>query len=836
MTASDSKYTEAKVARSEVTKTAKVYSSRYRAKQKLYHRKIKPAKVDNPMALPTVRNPLLIKADGASYDGNGNGFINDGKPNERPAPPKKLKIPPPPNKSLPKNTFVTASSISAPRRLVRENKFVRIGPAAVDRDREKPYTPNIGNGKPDPGEIVFATVHWRDDDGSIGSKPGKRVLILGPVKGKPGVMAAVILTSEKPKDSSGRRDTTHIPVPPYEGDNGKVSLADTTQIIEVWPEDFEGEADKAGEEFFDLVWRLTELYHKTRRRDMRKRLRIRITKKGFGTIGMGAVRSAGKGYAADKMRGGLRIAQSMTDAERSARSKAGWKNRQRAPKTPKMGGSLGRVRQASPSLNKPQFKVGRTAADALYANPLGAYREAKSSKTAARTQRAAQAADAARRAASRAKQADLAAKAAQRRNILGSKDATEAARRASSRAKQAEYAAQRKKIIADKIAGELAAKERDAKKLEREKEKWGRRDMRAGMRNRLGTAAKELASQTEFGRGLATGKKVQEQKLKAHNERKAARKDLFDFVRSGDTSILDRYIPEEALANAQAEADKVDDENFLADMDSEKGRKPRNPIGVPSPGDDLPSGPAKDDGGGGNKGGDQADDKGPNYIAVDNKARDDAKAEALRRAKSREAQAGFAAKRAKRKEVVDRSDKRKAATNARKAKEKEQALKEREAERAKAYEAKAPEREAKAKKDAEKAKKDALALELLETRLKEAKIRLAERESKNADKPVPAPADTKPSETKPKAKRAAALKEVVASPSAPSVKAPAVKRTAPTKKTVSSKSTPPTKKARVSGATVGGTTARASAKKLTKSEEQSDDFLRAYALSTADFL
>ena len=284
---------------SDFTKTAKVYSSRYRAKQKLYHRKVRPAKIDNPMALPTVENPLLIKA----HDGDGDGLIGDGTPSQRVAP-RKIdirRIPPPPSSafmtpkmlSKPRQVPTGASSSLSPRSLVRENKFARIAPALVDRS----YAPNIGNGKPDPGEIVFATVHWRDADGSTGSKPNKRVLILGPVKGKPGVMAAVIFTSEKIKDSSGRRDTTHIPVHSYEGDNGKVSLADTTQIIEVWPEDFEGEADKADPKFFDRIWHLTELYHRTKRRNMRKRLRIRITKKGFGTIGMGAVRSAGKGYA-----------------------------------------------------------------------------------------------------------------------------------------------------------------------------------------------------------------------------------------------------------------------------------------------------------------------------------------------------------------------------------------------------------------------------------------------------------------------------------------------------------------------------------------------------------
>lgn len=42
--------------------TAQPWSNRYRAKQKLYRRKVRPLKIDNPIAMPSAPNPLLIKA------------------------------------------------------------------------------------------------------------------------------------------------------------------------------------------------------------------------------------------------------------------------------------------------------------------------------------------------------------------------------------------------------------------------------------------------------------------------------------------------------------------------------------------------------------------------------------------------------------------------------------------------------------------------------------------------------------------------------------------------------------------------------------------------------
>lgn len=680
---------------SDVAKTDKVYSSRYRARQRLYRRKVKPAKIDNPLAIPAdpalvikgytkpelrerLKNEVMAGSDGGkpgqwsarkaqllaqkyesagggytgrktdaqkslsrwtdekwrtsdgkdaireggtrrylpdaawdrltdaekaatnrkkiegsrkgeqfvpntakakearreemrkqlrtsvekAHDGDKDGLVNDGKPTERPynpatdtPRPKPKKIPPPPS------AFLTPSGVSqrpkmpsgivpklSPRPAVREKKVSYIAPTIVERT----YKPQLGNGKPDPGEIVSARVYWRDEETGKELSKVRPVLILGPVKGKPGVMAAIEFNSYKQKDNAGLRRTTHIPVPSYSGDRGIQSLANISRIVEIWPEDFDHELDGADEVFADNAWKAANIYHASKRGGLRKS----ILRKSIRSMLRGAVGRAGKGYAADKLRGGARIAQSMTAAERSARTKAGWQHRQRAKYTPKVSGGFRggglkpkgdfgrfyerpvgsmleaardekrqklRRRAAGQYGRTPEFKTGRTALDDAYANPLGAYREGKQKKVAAVQQRDAE------RQKMREEYLD-------RRGLFERGEA--------SRARQAQYAARRKEII-----------EAKKKEAERQKQQEDRAARRAGIRDRLGTAAKDVFSQTEMARGYAAGKQEKERRDKQRSERRQARKDMFNFIRTGDESIIDRYIPEDALKDAQQRAE-----------------------------------------------------------------------------------------------------------------------------------------------------------------------------------------------------------------------------------------------------------------------------------------
>ena len=80
----------------KVEKTAKVYSARFRAKQKLYRRKVRPLNVDNPIAVvPPEQDPLTGLAKADPRDGDGDGFVDDGLPTMRPALLKVPKIAPP---------------------------------------------------------------------------------------------------------------------------------------------------------------------------------------------------------------------------------------------------------------------------------------------------------------------------------------------------------------------------------------------------------------------------------------------------------------------------------------------------------------------------------------------------------------------------------------------------------------------------------------------------------------------------------------------------------------------------------------------------------------------
>lgn len=522
-----------------VKKTAKVYSDRYRAKQKLYRRKVKPAKIANPMALPEAVNPLVIK----NIEGDGDG---DGIPWEKK---KRKRIPPPPGWSLagPAALKPTPPVPSTPKKPAVGSKYAggrvaaHLSPGATPEELTRlglsdftaEYKPGaMGNKRMRPGKIVKAEVFF-ERDGMLISKP-RPVLILGEVTGKRGTFAAISITSQDP---GNRRDlrNTHLQMRPFAGGD-KTSFANTTQIIQIRPEDFVSELDVADEAEYRRLWKQTRLFaiaqeRNARRDDLRKSLFGRIT-------------SAGKGYAADKLRGGARIAQSMTAAERSARTKAGWASRERAKKVPKLpktpgvgGGHVGagrrggvghaysnpvatmrdayqserreklRRRIAGQYGQNPELKTGRTKADEVYSDPLKAYREQRDAKRSAKQ-----------------RQTDLRARSKQGE---------------ASRARQARLAEARKKRIAE---------------LERDKAKADRSRRRSDMRSRAAQVGRELFDQTQLGQDLKASREAKSAKQRQRQERREAMRDLFAYVRTGDESIADKWIPKDVLEAEEAKA------------------------------------------------------------------------------------------------------------------------------------------------------------------------------------------------------------------------------------------------------------------------------------------